>query len=149
MANAAAGGGGPDFLMLAAVGAMAFLALRSRGAVAAGGVPARTAGSLRPDYGAQRDLGYAQIGAGLLGSILGGLGRSGSPDQAFAPVTGIFGGSLPTVLDYNASGGYLGTAMREATDGFTPAEFGRYNGAYTFGSPVEAPSADIWAQWTR
>lgn len=58
MAKAAAGGDGPDFLLVAAVGAMAFLALRSRAATA--GVPMGTAAQLRPDYTAQRNIAYTQ-----------------------------------------------------------------------------------------
>lgn len=137
-ARAGAGGGGPDLMLIAAVGAMAVLALRSRAAVASTGVPVGTAAQLRPDYTAQRNIAYTQAGVGLLGTIAGLFG-AGSPDAIIsgAPVSGVFGGGNSAALDYNANNGWLGWLGRDATDGFTPAEFGNLNGAYTFGSPVE------------
>jgi len=149
MAKAASGGGGPDILLLAAVGAMAFLALRSRAASAAvGGVPVGTVAQLRPDYSAQRNIAYATAGAGLLSSIIGAF-RSGSPDAVIggAPVTGIFGGGLSNALEYNAHNGFLGQLGIDATDGWTPGQFGSMNGAYTFGSPVESPSLGNYMSW--
>ncbi len=134
------GGGGPDILLIAAVGAMAFLALRSRTAGATG-LPVATVSQLRPDYTAQRNIAYTQAGIGLLGTISGLFG-SGSPDNVLSggKVSGIFGGGNSAALEYNANNGWLGWLGRDATDGFTPAEFGSLNGAYTFGSPVENPS---------
>lgn len=139
-ARAAAGGGGPDFLLIAAVGAMAFLALRSRAAISATGVPVGTASQIRPDYTAQRNIAYTQAGMGLLGTIAGMFG-AGSPDSVISggKVSGIFGGGNSAALEYNANNGWLGWLGQDATDGYTPAEFGNLNGAYTFGSPVESP----------
>ncbi|MBY4945078.1 hypothetical protein K6V92_00370 [Cupriavidus respiraculi] len=136
------GGGGPDVLLIAAVGAMAYLALRSRTAVAGGTMmPAGTAATLRPDYTAQRNIAYTQAGLGLLGT-LSGLFGAGSPDAVWAGgrVSGWFGGGDSNAIEYNNLNGYLGQLGIDATNGYTPAEFGNYNGAYTFGSPVEFPS---------
>lgn len=146
MAKAAAGGGGPDLLMLAAVGAMAFLALRSRAASAV--VPVGTATQLRPDYKTQRDLAYTQMGVGVVGSLLGMFG-AGSPDAVLsgAPVTGVFGGGLSNAIEYNNQNGFIGQLGIDATDGWTPGQFGSMNGAYTFGSPVESPSLGNYMSW--
>ncbi|MGY2488515.1 hypothetical protein [Cupriavidus sp. CP313] len=135
-------------LLIAAVGAMAFLALRSRAATAATGVPAATAAQLRPDYTAQRNIAYTQAGMGLLGTIAGMFG-AGSPDSVLSggKVSGVFGGGNSNALEYNAFNGYLGQLGMDATDGFTPSEFGSLNGAYTFGSPVEAPSLGNYMSW--
>lgn len=148
MAKAAAGGGGPDLLLMAAVGAMAFLALRSRAATAATGVPVGTAAQLRPDFKAQRDLAYTQMGVGMLGNLIGAF-ASGSPDQVIsgAPVTGVFGGGLSNALEYNAQNGYIGQLGIDAMDGWTPGQFGSMNGAYTFGSSVESPSLGNYMSW--
>ncbi|WP_427306607.1 hypothetical protein [Cupriavidus sp. H39] len=148
MAKAAAGGGGPDLLLMAAVGAMAFLALRSRAATAATGVPAATAVQLRPDYTAQRNIAYTQAGLGLVGTIAGMFG-AGSPDAILSggQVSGVFGGGNSNALEYNAFNGYLGQLGMDATDGWTPAQFGSMNGAYTFGSQVEAPSLGNYMSW--
>lgn len=147
MAKAAAGGGGPDLFMIAAVGAMAFLALRSRAAGAAV-APVGTATQLRPDFKTQRDLAYTQMGIGVVGSLLGMFG-AGSPDAVLsgAPVTGVFGGGLSNALEYNAQNGYIGQLGIDATDGWTPGQFGSMNGAYTFGSPVESPSLGNYMSW--
>ncbi|WP_444632765.1 hypothetical protein [Cupriavidus oxalaticus] len=143
MAKAAAGGGGPDLLLIAAVGAMAFLALRSRAAVA--GVPAQTAAQLRPDYTAQRNLAYAQMGVGLLGTVAGWLG-SGSPDGVIggSPVSGIFGSTSVDATEYRNLNGWLGQLGIDATDGWNVPEFDRYNGAYTYGSLMESPNLADW-----
>ncbi|CAJ96102.1 hypothetical protein E6A55_25830 [Cupriavidus necator H16] len=135
-------------LLIAAVGAMAFLALRSRAATAATGVPMGTAAQLRPDYSAQRNIAYASAGAGLVSSIIGAF-RSGSPDAVIsgAPVTGVFGGGLSNALEYNAQNGYIGQLGIDATDGWTPGQFGSMNGAYTFGSQVESPSLGNYLGW--
>ncbi|WP_156173779.1 hypothetical protein [Cupriavidus basilensis] len=141
------GGGGPDILLIAAVGAMAFLALRSRTAGATG-VPMTTAAGLRPDYTAQRNIAYTQAGLGLLGTISGLFG-AGSPDTVLngGQVSGIFGGGNSAALEYNNLNGYLGQLGIDATNGFTPAEFGNLNGAYTYGSQVESPSLGQWMSW--
>ncbi|WP_404993337.1 hypothetical protein [Cupriavidus pauculus] len=148
-ARAGAGGGGPDLMLMAAVGAMAFLALRSRAAVAATGVPMGTAAQLRPDYTAQRNIAYTQAGVGLLGTIAGMFG-AGSPDSVISggKVSGVFGGGNSNALEYNSFNGYLGQLGMDATDGFTPAEFGNYNGAYTFGSPIEGASLGQYMGWS-
>lgn len=129
---------------MAAVGAMAFLALRSR-AAGATGVPVGTATTLRPDYTAQRNIAYTQAGLGLVGAISGLFG-AGSPDSILSggKVSGIFGGGTSNAIEYNNLNGYIGQLGIDATDGWTPAEFGSMNGAYTFGSPVEAPSLGNW-----
>lgn len=160
MAKAAAGGGGPDLLMLAAVGAMAFLALRSRAAVA-GSMPVGTTAQLRPDYKTQRDMAYTQMGVGVVGSILGGLRGlgggggpsgtgggfslgnifgSGSPDAIYsgggtADVGGIFGGNGFAVSNFNNGYGNF----EESMSGLTDREIGGLNGAYGFGSLVQYP----------
>ncbi|NUO87671.1 MAG: hypothetical protein HOQ37_16380 [Cupriavidus sp.] len=147
-------------LLIAAVGAMAFLALRSRAAMA-GGVPGGTVAQLRPDYKTQRDLAYTQMGVGVVGSILGGLrglggggGPSGtgggfslgnifgtgSPDSVYsgggtADVGGVFGGNGFAVSNFN--NGYGG--FEEALSGLTDREIGNLNGAYGFGSLVQYP----------
>lgn len=138
----AGGGGGPDILLVAAVGAMAFLALRSR---AVGAVVPTGTTTLRPDYTAQRNIAYTQAGLGLVGAISGLFG-AGSPDSVLSggKVSGIFGGGTANAIEYNNLNGYLGQLGMDATDGWTPAEFGSMNGAYTFGSPVEAPSLGNW-----
>ncbi|WP_423197142.1 hypothetical protein DFLDMN_000718 [Cupriavidus sp. H19C3] len=148
MAKGHAGGGGPDFLLIAAIGAMAFLAMRSRAAFSATGVPMGTATQLRPDLTAQRNIAYTQAGIGIVGTIAGLFG-AGSPDAVIggAPVSGLFGGGTSAALDYNANSGWLGYLGRDATDGFTPGEFGNLNGAYTFGSPVEVPTLGNFMSW--
>lgn len=139
--GAVGGGGGPDIVLLAAVAGMAFLALRSRAAMGATGMQLATAAQLRPDYTAARNIAYTQAGVGLLGTIAGMFG-AGSPDATLqgGMVSGAFGGGNSLALDYNEHNGFLGWLGRDATDGFTPAEFGSTNGAYTFGSQVEPPS---------
>lgn len=149
MAKAAAGGGGPDLLLIAAVGAMAFLALRSRSATAGTGVPVGTAAQLRPDYKAQRDLAYTQMGVGVAGSLLGGLSNlwgAGSPDAVLTG-GGLFGSSTSDVIEYSRLGGYMGQLGIDATDGWNVPEFGKYNGAYTFGSTMESPSLSEWMKF--
>lgn len=150
MAKGHAGGGGPDLLLIAAVGAMAFLAMRSRGALA-GGVVGLPQGSsqLRPDYTAQRNVAYTQAGLGLLGTLANVWG-SGSPDAILSGgrVSGIFGGGNSNATEYNNLNGYIGQLGIDATDGWTPAQFGSMNGAYTFGSPVESPSLGNYMGWS-
>lgn len=143
MAKAAAGGGGPDLLMIAAVGAMALFALRSTKARAA--VPGTAVSQLRPDYTAQRNIAYTQAGLGLAGTIAGMFG-AGSPDSVISggKVSGVFGSGTSAALDYNATNGYIGSLGIDATNGYTPAEFGASNGAYTFGSLVESPPLGYW-----
>ncbi|KDP85608.1 hypothetical protein CF70_012990 [Cupriavidus sp. SK-3] len=150
------GGGGPDILLIAAVGAMAFLALRSRTAGATG-VPMTTASQLRPDYTAQRNIAYTQAGVGLLASLrglgggsgssgsgggwsLGNLFGTGSPDALFsgggtATVGGIFGGRGYDVANFNNGYGNF----EESMSGLTDKEIGNLNGAYGFGSLVQYP----------
>lgn len=142
-ARGGAGGGGPDILLIGAVAAMGYLALRSRGAMAAT-VPTGTT-TLRPDYTAQRNIAYTQAGLGLVGAISGLFG-AGSPDSILSggKVSGIFGGGTSNAIEYNNLNGYIGQLGIDATNGWTPAEFGSMNGAYTFGSPVEAPSLGNW-----
>ena len=150
------GGGGPDILLIAAVGAMAFLALRSRTAGAAG-VPMTTSNQLRPDYTAQRNIAYTQAGISLLASLrglgggsgssgsgggwsLGNLFGTGSPDALYsgggkATVGGIFGGSGYDVANFNNGYGNY----EESMSGLTNNEIGNLNGAYGFGSLVQFP----------
>lgn len=141
------GGGGPDILLIAAVGAMAFLALRSRTAGAAG-MPMTTASQLRPDYTAQRNIAYTQAGMGLLGTLAGMWG-SGSPDNVLSggKVSGWFGGGNSEAIEYNNQNGYIGQLGIDATDGWTTGQFGNMNGAYTFGSPVESPGLGQYMSW--
>lgn len=149
MAKASAGGGGPDILLIGAVGLMAFMALRS-GALGTARAATVLPATAQPDYKAQRNLIYAQAGVGLAGGLaaaLGNLFQSGTPENIYggsSPVYGIFGGGLSNALEFNQNGGNL---MADATDGWSLRDFGNLNGAYTFGSAVESPTVGNWLNW--
>ncbi len=85
---------------------------------------------------------------GLPGTISAMFG-AGSQDYSSGQVSGIFGVSTADALDYDSTGGYLGQLGRDATDGYTPAEYGASNGAYTFGAGVEAPTLGQYMTWGK
>lgn len=151
MAKASAGGGGPDILLIGAVGLMAFMALRS-GALGTARAATVLPATAQPDYKAQRDLIYAQAGVGLAGGLaaaLGNLFQSGTPENIFGGSTSIpygsrTGGALSTAIEFNRQGGQM---WNDGFDGFSLGQFGSTNGAYSFGSPVEAPALGKLWNW--
>ncbi|MBT2180487.1 hypothetical protein KKP06_21975 [Ralstonia pickettii] len=122
-----------DILTGIALVGLAFAAyqfMRPRTAAAA---PAANAGP-RPLTGFQTRL---PAWAGLAASV-GDLGNTlwqGGTQQGRSLVSGVFapGDSALTVGNYDIGNGGLEQASKP---GFTPAELGADNGAYTFGSPV-------------
>ncbi|WP_343549436.1 hypothetical protein [Ralstonia sp.] len=93
----AANGGGPntDFIMLAGLGLLAYMAMRPRAAVAAQNPQVRT------NMPGQTNNASAYVSAGsVLAGLLGNLSRSGSADQ-------VIGGSWATQFNANDPSTYF------------------------------------------
>lgn len=122
-----------DVLTGIALVGLAFAAyqfMRPKTAAAAATMP----GQMRPLTGVRSNL---PAWAGLAASV-GDLGNTlwqGGSQQGRSLVQGVFapGDSALTVGNYDIGNGGLEQA---AKPGFTPAEMGADNGAYTFGSPI-------------